>query len=305
MKRYSALALVAAGLMAFVTAVRAETVVTIKSLEGEVSVVKAPDGKMGNAAIGMKLSEGDEVHTGFDSKAQLSFADNSIVTVEALTQFRIHRFEKKDNVYTTRIQMRIGSILADVKKGDFTSDFQIDTPNSTTAVEGTVPQITSDTVGDRHKAKSGEYIILARQGLRWFYVGRGQRGFISPSGNGDSKNNLALLDGESKADDKPLIGFTKGERQIVQDSNGRRRVPWNPGGSDPTNPIGGSITYNSIQQGAGNPPPSGPTIQTGGTGVTPPPPPPPPWPGWPGGGGTTSPGTTPPPPPWPGGSAGH
>ena len=241
--KFSALVLLCAGLLVFVTTGFAETI-TVESTEGDVSIARTDAEGMTPAEAGMKLNVGDEVHTGFDSQAVLEFENNSIVTVESLTQFRIHDFKTDEGQVRTRLQMKIGELRAEVQGGDVRSDFVVDTPNSTTAVEGTIPVIKSDPIGDRHYAQDGAYVVqYAVNHHRWFYMTGGRKGIVKRGGDTRGHRQIALL--ESKGDPEPIKGAAPFEDETNLYYHGRRGAPWL---HVPFKPVPGSPSGQKDQQ---------------------------------------------------------
>ena len=115
--------------------------VVVDQLEGDVEV-KQGKADWAAATAGMKLSAGDQISTGFDSKLILKFEDNSVVTVKPLTQFTIDRFFKDEAAIHTDLAVKIGAVRAKVNRtADTASDFVVITPTSVVSVRGTEEEV--------------------------------------------------------------------------------------------------------------------------------------------------------------------
>lgn len=115
--------------------------IVVDQVDGEVDVKQGSTDWI-SATPGMKLSPGDQISTGFDSKLILKFEDNSVVTVKPLTQLTIDRFFKDQAAVHTDLAVKIGTVRAKVNRtGDLASDFVVITPTSVVSVRGTEEEI--------------------------------------------------------------------------------------------------------------------------------------------------------------------
>ncbi|MBN2351704.1 MAG: FecR domain-containing protein [Spirochaetales bacterium] len=118
--------------------------------------IKPPKAGWTPARKGMAVASGSIVSTGFRSKATIEL-DQSTLFVNQLTRLSLEELVRKQNVITTNIYIRAGSLEADVKTGgaDYTHDFKVKSPVSTAAVRGT--RITDD--GYEMTVKEGKAVL--------------------------------------------------------------------------------------------------------------------------------------------------
>jgi len=100
--------------------------------------IKPPKGAWTPARKGMAVAAGSIVSTGFRSKATIDL-DESTIFVNQLTRLTLEELARKQNVITTNINIRAGSLSAEVKTGgtEYKHDFRVKSPVSTAAVRGT------------------------------------------------------------------------------------------------------------------------------------------------------------------------
>jgi hypothetical protein len=100
--------------------------------------IKPPAGAWTPARKGMAIAAQSLVSTGFKSKATIEL-DHATLYVNQLTRLTLEEIARKQDVITTGITIRAGSLAADVKTGasDYKHDFRVKSPVSTAAVRGT------------------------------------------------------------------------------------------------------------------------------------------------------------------------
>jgi hypothetical protein len=100
--------------------------------------IKPPNGNWTPARKGMTIAAKSMVSTGFKSKVTLEL-DQSTLFVNQLTRLSIEEIARTQGVITTNINIRAGSLAADIKTGgtDYKHDFKVKSPVSTAAVRGT------------------------------------------------------------------------------------------------------------------------------------------------------------------------
>jgi len=110
---------------------------TFKEIVGKVEV-KTETSAWLAARVGMKISPGTIIATGFNAKAVLEL-DGSVLYVKQLTRLTLAEIARSQGVITTNIYLQTGSLEAEVKKGsDYSHDYKVRSPVSTAAVRGTV-----------------------------------------------------------------------------------------------------------------------------------------------------------------------
>ncbi len=197
--------------------------VTLTSATGDVSIRRAGQDDLIEGKAGMALQETDVVLVGFgDSRAVIDFDGASSVTVEPLTELRLSEFKKQDQTYRTRVQMRYGAVVADVKSDVAPSDFRVDTPNSTTAVEGTGFRQVSAPQGDGIRGTQGTFAVLAASGPMWFAMAPGNQGGVGDKGGvtPPGKKNMQQAFGNL------FVPGTPDEKQSSYNYPGRRGGVW-------------------------------------------------------------------------------
>ncbi len=119
-----------------VFALSAQAQAKVLRVSGKVEV-KAPRGAWITARPGMSVSAGSFVATGFKSSARIQL-NQATLYVKQLTRLTLEQIARKQNVVTTNLFIRTGSLEADVKRGtEYTHDFKVRSPVSTAAVKGT------------------------------------------------------------------------------------------------------------------------------------------------------------------------
>ena len=159
----------------------------IKEVTGKVEV-QAPEGIWTRAAVGMSISRGTTISTGFGSRALLDLG-NSVLNVQPLTRLRLEELIEKEGTVQTDMFLRVGKVSAEVKSvAGLKQDFKLRSPVSTAAVRGTgfgydgfdVVVVDGNVVyltllGQKRNFSSGE--------------GGGGGGYGTPTSGGDGKNS--------------------------------------------------------------------------------------------------------------------
>lgn len=89
------------------------------------------------ATVGMRLSSGDTVSTGFGSSASLAVG-NSTVSLTPLTRLTLEELLQREDTQQTRLFLQVGKVRADVKTAEgLNHDFQLRSASTTASVRGT------------------------------------------------------------------------------------------------------------------------------------------------------------------------
>lgn len=78
-----------------------------------------------------------KILVGFDSNLTLQFSDNSIATLNSLTEFDIQKFERDLNHLKIELDVGAGDIRFKVLEGRFQIDLEVSTPNASASISGT------------------------------------------------------------------------------------------------------------------------------------------------------------------------
>jgi hypothetical protein len=137
-------------------------VVTVQEVSGTARrlVVGKDDKKWVALKVGDKLDELTIICTGFRTKVVLTFADNSELIINRVTQMGIREFRKEGKVTKTALGLKYGSLRATVKKADGPNNFRISTPTATAAARGSVLGIKhSGDFGNEMNCSSGKWNV--------------------------------------------------------------------------------------------------------------------------------------------------
>ncbi|MDA8411648.1 MAG: FecR domain-containing protein [Treponema sp.] len=157
-------------------ALAAETAV-LQDIKGKVEV-KALGGAWKPATNGMKLDMLATVSTGFDSTAVLAIAENR-VSVAPLTRLTIDKILSQAGSLRTNLNLRVGSVSAQVKSSaGIAQEFNVTSPYSTASVRGT--QFTYDGLA-----------LEVRDGRVAFIPGRPVRDILMPASMGGGTSSQA------------------------------------------------------------------------------------------------------------------
>jgi ferric-dicitrate binding protein FerR (iron transport regulator) len=139
-------------------------VARIESIEGDCEVRESEKADWTVASEGATLAKGGFICTGFASKALLKFPANTTVEMGSLTEIKIDEFFASKEKLETKLKMKIGSLKVTVEKGAIRSDFEVSTPNTTTAVKGTKFIIRSSYYGDTVEVQEDSVEVTDRAG---------------------------------------------------------------------------------------------------------------------------------------------
>ena len=209
--------------------------VTVLKVSGSAEVRESSEKPWRAIKVGDTYHEGAEIRTGYRSRVDLKFSDNSNMTLNRVSHFRVDKFRRSGNKVVTRSHLSYGKVQAGVEKGPAFSDYKITTSLGTLGVNGTS--------GILLYVDSGGRVInacLRQKGLVGWNTGSGSDRLIPPQGctnqNGIGldlrklqRNNLTLVD---------PFGSSSTEHQ-VGDKNG------NQGTNTPTTVAGGTTVQSS------------------------------------------------------------
>jgi hypothetical protein len=169
-----------------IVSLTAQSSAIIKEATGKVEV-QAPGGRWTSAAVGMRISRGTTISTGFGSRALLDLG-NAVLDVQPLTRLRLEELIEKEGTVQTDLFLRVGKVKAEVKSvSGLQQDFKLRSPISTAAVRGT--DFGYD--GFDVVVVDGNVVYLTLLGQKRSYTsdeGGGSDGYGTPTSGGDSKN---------------------------------------------------------------------------------------------------------------------
>jgi hypothetical protein len=109
----------------------------LTGVSGDVSV-RPSGGSFADASDGESLQAADDIATGPDGRATLTFSDGTTVTLEASTQCNIASLARQRGDVRVRVNLKIGQVEAKISKSETaTPSFSVRTPNATASVRGT------------------------------------------------------------------------------------------------------------------------------------------------------------------------
>ena len=174
--------------------------VTVKSVSGSAQVREGADKPWRSIKAEDVYSEGAEIRTGYRSKVDLVFADNSKVTVGRVSHFKVEKFRKSGQKVITRSTLSYGTVQAGVEKGPAVSDYKISTSMGILGVNGTrVITLYVD------PGSGTVRVSLSQEGSIGWDTGTGSVVIVLPGGSTNElgtpqdvmnilKNNIQLLD---------------------------------------------------------------------------------------------------------------
>jgi len=169
------------------TVLTAQSSAVIKETTGKVEIL-VPMGGWTRAAVGMTISRGTTISTGFNSRALLDLG-NSVLRVQPLTRLRLEELIGKEGSVQTDLFLRVGKVNAQVKSAaGLKQDFKLRGPVSTAAVRGTDFEYDGFDV----VVFDGDVLYLTMLGQgRSYSSGEegGSDGYKTPTSGGDSKNS--------------------------------------------------------------------------------------------------------------------
>jgi hypothetical protein len=175
----------------------AQSSAVIKETTGKVEV-QAPGGQWTSAAVGMSISRGTTISTGFGSRALLDLG-NAVLNVQPLTRLRLEELIEKEGTVQTDLFLRVGKVKAEVKSvSGLQQDFKLRSPVSTAAVRGT-------------EFDYSGYDVVVIDGEVIYQTSRGQeRTYSSGEDGGDKGDGSATSGGDSKNEEAGINPYTAG-----------------------------------------------------------------------------------------------
>ncbi len=159
----------------------------VKELTGKVEV-KAPRGAWTSALVGMTISQGTTISTGFNSTALIDLG-NSVLNVRPLTRLTLEELIEREGTIQTDLFLRVGKVNAEVKSvAGVKQDFKLRSPISTAAVRGTNFGFTGFDI----VVYDGKVVYLTLIGQGRSYTsgeGGGGDGYNTPESGQDSKSS--------------------------------------------------------------------------------------------------------------------
>jgi hypothetical protein len=114
-----------------------DIIATLQQIKGDVSV-RPNGGSFKDASGNQQLRAGDDLATGPESEATITFPDGSTVYVRPFTQISVGALEKRRNSVLVRLNLEMGKIAAKVSKSETAApDYSVKTPTATCSVRGT------------------------------------------------------------------------------------------------------------------------------------------------------------------------
>ncbi len=112
---------------------------SITSLEGSVDLFKAGSMSSSAAVLGSEIEAGDSVRTKSASKAEITFADRSVVRLAEKTKLDVAEYRTGDDGKRISAVLNVerGKIRAIISKSSAKDSFTINTPNANGSVKGT------------------------------------------------------------------------------------------------------------------------------------------------------------------------
>jgi hypothetical protein len=95
-------------------------------------------------ALGVELSKGGLVRTGFGSGCELSFGGHSLLIIQALSSVRVADYMGIEGKEIVRARLHYGALRCGVEKGRIEADTRISTPVSTLSIRGTKVYVSYD-----------------------------------------------------------------------------------------------------------------------------------------------------------------
>ena len=223
---------------AVATSTAKELIATVVSVKGSAEVREDAKKPWRAVKTGDKYTEGAEIRTGYRSEVNLEFSDNSKITINRVSHFRVDKFHREGNKVVTRSHLSYGKVRAGVEKGPAVSDYKITTSMGTLGVNGT-----RDIYLYVDPGSGVAVVCLTEQGQVGWNLGRGKGTFVHPNGCTNQlglgedlrklqRNNLNLLD---------PFGSTNTEKG-VGDGNG------NQGDNSKTGATGGSTVPSNTHE---------------------------------------------------------
>ena len=152
-------------------------IATVVSVKGSAEVREGAKAAWRKVKAGDKYTEGAEIRTGYRSEVNLEFSDNSKITINRVSHFRVDKFKRQGNKVVTRSHLSYGKVRAGVEKGPAVSDYKITTSMGTLGVNGT-----RDIYLYVDPGSGVAVVCLTEQGQVGWNLGRGKGTFVHPTG---------------------------------------------------------------------------------------------------------------------------
>ncbi len=186
-----------------------------KSVTGKVEY-KLPGGNWQTAQVGVEVPTGAHISTGFNSAASVEI-ESAVLRIRALTRMSIDELIKREGVISTKMNLRVGRVRAEVKGvEDLRNEFKVSSPVSTAAVRGTI----FDDDGVNLKVYEGKVLFTNPNNIG---------SIVSKGGTGTSTGDGPPLTGLESWENSNMITFVTLPTQYSQ--GGRQLTPL--GGSKP------------------------------------------------------------------------
>jgi len=154
-------ALVILGLVSGQLIAKTSSIAKITFYTGEVQVQKPMKDDWGKALFNQPLLSGQKVKTQDESRAEIGFADGSIIRIDSNSKLDIVDAKKeKSGAQTATAKVWSGKVWANVNKMSKKTKFQIESPTAVAAVRGTVYRMAvSDDKTTKIAVYSGEVAV--------------------------------------------------------------------------------------------------------------------------------------------------
>ncbi len=181
----------------------AELTATIKEVSGKVEA-KIGGGGWRPVVPGDKLTAGDSISTGFNSKAVMILGDSSVVVAKDLTRLTLSELVEKEGTVVTDLFLDIGNVRSEVHSSEGVDhDFTIRNANSTASVRGTVldVEILGDGQGMKVMAWDGMAVVTDIRTGKKATVGEEKKTKTKEKKDGEESDSSDEADGEEVAGD--------------------------------------------------------------------------------------------------------
>lgn len=184
-------------------AASAQSTAVIRDVTGKVEI-QAPQAGWVSARVGMTVSRGTTISTGFNSRALLDLG-SSVLSVQPLTRLRLEELLEKKGTVQTDLFLRVGKVNAQVKStAGVTQDFKLRSPVSTAAVRGTGLEYDG-------------YDVAVQEGMVYYFNLLNQGRSYGPGEGGGSDGYGSPQSGDQSKDENssvnPYTPGAGGERQ--------------------------------------------------------------------------------------------
>lgn len=189
----------------FIDPAFAQAGAVVKEIQGKVEV-REVGGSWEGARVGMKVSKGTYISTGFRSSAVIDFG-TSVLLVKELTRLQLEELIEKEGTVETRLFLRVGRIKAEVKSVEGLKQvFKLRSPTTTAAVRGTEFEFDGVSV----KVYDGNVLFINRVG-QTRSVAAGEKssapGFFTPTAAEEEREASVTVISDTS---KPTVGGEEG-----------------------------------------------------------------------------------------------